>query len=469
MNTIILTITLLITTEVVAAQSSFIGTWEGKLNAGIELRLIFRIAQSDSGGFAGQLDCPDQGLKDVKASKLWVTADSMIFGIDQFRATYRGKLENDSTVTGVFFQGVSIPLKFKKITKVHEIVRTQTPVGPFPYRVEELEYTNNDKSISYGATLTMPNGPGPFPAVLLLTGSGQQNRDEEVAAHKPFAVIADHLTRNGFAVLRVDDRGMGKTTGDPRSSTSRDFADDAIVSLNYLKSRKEVNQKRIGLIGHSEGGMLAQMIAAERKDITFVVMLAAPGIPVKKILHEQNEAILLKSGLPKDYVTAYLELYQSIIDTSTSSDDKMRHADIQRVVDMWISRTPAHIVRATTGITDESSKANFVNAFAGQVASPWFRYFVSYDPAPNLKKLNAHVLAINGSEDVQVAPDSNLSGIETALRTGKSKYTVRKLPGLNHLFQECKTCTIAEYAKLDQTISPTLLNTMSEWLTATLK
>jgi uncharacterized protein len=469
MHTIILTISLLIITQVAAAQSSFVGTWEGKLNAGIELRLVFRVVQGENGNFAGLLDCPDQGLKDVKASKLLVTADSMIFGIDQFRATYRGKLDNDSTVTGIFFQGVSIPMKFKKIKKVREIVRAQTPVGPFPYQIEDLLYTNSDGSISYGATITIPNGTGPFPAVLLLTGSGQQNRDEEVAGHKPFAVIADHLTRNGFIVLRVDDRGMGKTTGDPRSSTSRDFADDAIVSVNYLKSRKEVNQKKIGLIGHSEGGMLAQMVAAERNDISFVVMLAAPGIAIKKLLYEQNEAILLKSGLPKEYVTAYLELYQSIIDTSMSSEDKTRRADIERVVETWISRTPAHVVRATTGIADESSKANFVNAFTGQLTSPWFRYFVTYDPGPNLKKLDASVLAINGSEDVQVPPDSNLSGIETALRAGKSKFIVKKLPGLNHLFQECKTCTIAEYTKLDQTISPILLDTMSQWLTATLK
>jgi uncharacterized protein len=468
MKNIILSVVLLSTVRLLSAQSSFVGTWEGKLNAGMELRLVFHVSK-DNGEFTGSMDCPDQGLKGVRASKLMLTSDSIYFEIDQFKAVYKGRLDNDSIIAGAFHQGIARPLKIKKVTKIAEIKRYQTPSPPFPYKVEELSYTNHDKSISYGATITLPGGPGPFPAVLLLTGSGQQNRDEEIAGHKPFAVIADHLTRQGFIVLRVDDRGMGKTTGEFRQATSKDFADDAIVSLNYLRGRKEVDQKRIGLIGHSEGGMLAQMIAAERNDINFIVLLAAPGVPNKKLLFDQNEAILKKTQLPENYIAAYLKLYQSILETSSSPAANLNE-DVTSRVDSWISQTPDIIVRATTGITTEKSKVEFVNAFAAQIGNPWFNYFLNYDPQPVLKKIKSKVLALNGSEDVQVLADSNLSGIEVALTAaGGKNHTVKKLDGMNHLFQECKTCGLDEYPKLEQTISPIVLETISDWLVEQLR
>jgi pimeloyl-ACP methyl ester carboxylesterase len=447
------------------AQNSFVGIWEGKMNVGVELRMIFHFSQDAAKNFIATMDCPGQGIKDVKASTLQLTGDSVYLEISQFQVKYWGKLTSDSLISGTFQQGMSLPLNFKKIKIVTEITRPQTPVAPFPYAAEELVYYDADKSITYGATITIPTGKGPFPAVLLLTGSGQQNRDEEILGHKPFAVIADHLTRNGFIVLRVDDRGMGKTTGDVLSATTRDFANDAIVGINYLKGRKEVNKSKIGLIGHSEGAMIAQIIAAERADIDFVVMLAGPGEQTLKVMNDQNEAVLTKMGLPKDHIASYLDLYNQILTTILSSDGRTAVNNVKAVVDKWIGNTPVNIVLATTGIRDESTRNNFVNQFVGQLSSPWIKYFLSYDPAEKIKNIAASVLAVNGSQDIQVVPGANLKAIEAALNGGKSKFfEVKELKGLNHLFQECHTCTTNEYDQLDQTISPVLLETITTWM-----
>ncbi len=465
MKKLLLAVLVLVTVDLTSAQSPFIGTWEGILKAGADMRIYFRIAQDDQQNLTALMDAPDQGLKDVKVSDLVIAGDSISLTIPQFQASYAGSMNGDGTINGTFRQGMAFPLNLTKVMKIAEVKRPQTPVPPFPYRSEDVTYTSNDNAISYGATITIPNGTGPFPAAVLLTGSGPQNRDEEIAGHKPFAVLADHLTRNGFIVLRVDDRGVGQTTGDATTATTRDFADDANVSLNYLKSRAEVDTRKIGMIGHSEGGMIAQIVAAERDDIHFVVMLAAPGMRIPELMSEQTHAVLSKSGLPADYVTAYVKLYNNVIASAIASQGDDLSASVTKVVDQWVSETPQSIVQATTGIRDESSKVNFVNTFAGQIGTPWFRYFLQYDPAVNVQKIRANVLAVNGSEDVQVVSKPNLAAIELSLKKGKANsFEVRELSGLNHLFQECKSCTLAEYGQLDQTLSPVLLETVTAWM-----
>jgi len=344
--------------------------------------------------------------------------------------------------------------------------RPQTPKPPFPYQSEELLYYNADSSIRYGATLTLPPGKGPFPALLLITGSGQQNRDEEIFRHKPFAVIADYLTRKGIVVLRVDDRGMGQTTGEVRLATSRDFANDAEVSLDYLKKRKEVNVFKIGLLGHSEGGMIAQMIAAERKDIDYLIFLAAPGEPTTRVMSDQNEAFLLKGGLSKSYVDQYLRLYDSLLTGiihSSSLEDARQKAG--KLVDDWRTVTPAEAVKATTGITDTATRQRFINAFAPVVYSPWFRYFLSYDPDTVLPGISAKILALDGDQDIQVIARTNLPAMEASLKKGLSKdYELKELKGLNHLFQHCTTCNVQEYALLEETFAPEVLALIADWL-----
>jgi uncharacterized protein len=463
MKKFVITFVIAMAVNIAEAQSGPAGTWEGKINAGVEVRIVFRISYDAAKNLVAIMDVPDQGLKNVSTT-IDFKDDSVHIGMAQFHANYSGRLKGDS-ITGTFHQGMPLPLNLKKVTRVEEKIRPQTPVPPFPYKTEEIIYTNSDKSITYGATISIPQGNGPFPAALLLTGSGQQNRDEEILGHKPFAVIADHLTRKGFIVLRVDDRGMGQTTGDVLSATTRDFANDALVSLNYLLNRKEVDKSKVGLIGHSEGGMIAQIIAAERKDLKFVIMLAAPGEKIQKLMNDQNAAILAKAGLPADYISAYLGLYNDIIATVLATDNATAIEKIKAIVDAWIAKTPAHIVAATTRITDDKSKTSFVNQFVAQLGNPWFRYFLSYDPNPYITQISAKVLAVNGNNDIQVLSKQNLAGIESALKAGGSKnYEIKEFPGLNHLFQECKKCTVAEYGELEQTVSPALLDYISSWL-----
>ena len=302
--------------------------------------------------------------------------------------------------------------------------------------------------------------------MMLISGSGQQNRDSELFGHKLFAVIADHLTKNGYIVLRADDRGMGQTTGKLATATTADFAQDAEHGINYLKKRTEVDNSKIGLVGHSEGGMIAEMIAAKRSDISFLILMAAPGVSNMQLLEDQNAALYEKAGLSKDKVEAYRKLYRNIVKAGVKSKDTVAlYKAIAKVVADWKKKTPADVVLATTGISDEASERKFVQTFADAFAKPWYKYFAAYDPKSNLQKTYAKILALNGDKDLQVVASSNVEGIRKALAKGKTKsFEVKVFPGLNHLFQTCKTCTIAEYAQLEETISPLVLKTMKEWL-----
>jgi uncharacterized protein len=411
------------------------------------------------------MDIPEQGLRDIKVTGIEFINDSITISLSQFQAKYSGRLTSDSVIAGRWQQGVSIPLALRKVTAVSEKVRPQTPVPPFPYKEEILTYTNKDGSITFGATLTIPEGKGPFAAVLLLTGSGQQNRDEEIMGHKPFAVIADHLARNGFVVLRVDDRGVGQTTGDVFAATTRDFADDATIGIDYLKRRKEVNKKKIGLIGHSEGAMIAQLLGAERDDIHFMVFLAGPGVQIRKVMHEQNEAILLKAGMGKSYVNGYLDLYDQLVAAIVLPDTSTLKARLSSIVDKWVTTTPRDMVAATTAIKDEASKQRFIEQFVSLGSRPWFRYFLNYDPEKYLKKISAHVLAINGSKDLQIISKTNVAGLQTAFKQGRAKsFRVMEAEGLNHLFQRCKLCSLNEYGQLDETFNREILSQITDWL-----
>ena len=284
--------------------------------------------------------------------------------------------------------------------------------------------------------------------------------------HKPFAVIADYLTRKGYVVLRVDDRGKGQTTGDVLNATSRDFANDAEVSLDYLKDRKETDDHKIGLIGHSEGGMIAEMIAAERKDISFIILLAGPGVKITQLMMEQNNAFRASAGWSEEYVNHFATLYQTLITAigQASSRDEARK-NPNSVVSDWIAKTPEHIVTATTAINDEQSKERFIDQWVLQVSNPWFKYFINYDPDPYVRQISAKVLALNGDKDIQVLSKSNLAGLEASLKKSKSKlYEVKEIPGVNHLFQHCKQCTVAEYGQLEETFAPEVLDIMAAWL-----
>lgn len=449
------------------AQSKYYGSWQGTLNVGKELKVIFTITAEKDKTFA-TLAVPEQGASGIKSSELVINKDSLKIVFDQAKVTYLGVLKDDTHIEGKWKQnGLPFPLNLEKTDKAFEYNRPQNPQPPYSYNSEDIIYHNADQSIKYGATITTPKDDEKHPAIILISGSGQQNRDEEIFGHKPFAVIADHLTKNGYVVLRVDDRGMNETTGDLSKATSADFAIDVMVSLDYLKTRKEVDVKKIGLLGHSEGGMIAPLVAAQRpKDIDFIILTAGPGVKVTQLMTEQNKATLTSMGILNSWADEYCKLYKFMLETMQTAPDKDAYSKtINDAIDQWEDTTKEIIVKNTTGITNEASQQKYANEFVKLYDNSWMRYFVSYDPKPTLEKLKCKVLALNGEKDIQVLPESNLAGIEAALKNSKSKdYTVKEIPGVNHLFQECTKCTVQEYAQLEHTIKPEVLDIITNWL-----
>lgn len=456
-----------------SAQSlaNYQGSWQGTLNVAGGLKIVFHIKDNGNNGLTATADSPDQSAFGLKCDTTWVAAGLLTIEMRQMNASFTAKLVGDSALDGTFKQGAELPLVLKRAGAAPVVrKRPQEPQPPFPYKSEEVEYDNTSLGLHYGATITIPPGKGPFPAVLLITGSGPQNRDEEITGHKPFAVLADALTRNGFVVLRVDDRGIGKSSGQFKDATSADFADDARTSLQYLLSRPEVNKKKTGLIGHSEGGMIAPMVAASSKDVDFIVLLAGPGIRIDSLMAEQNAAILRQAGITTHAIDAYITMYKSACKAILSTNDSTATPiKVKGLIDQWAKNTDPAIL-TELGLNAAESHEKIANGMVKELQGKWYRYFLAFDPAPYLKALHCKVLALNGGKDIQVVASSNLTGIESALKKSKSKiYTVKELPGLNHLFQTCKACTVAEYGQLEETFSPVALEEINNWLNKNVK
>lgn len=449
-----------------AATPKITGRFSGALNTGaIQLTVVFNIRAAPDGTLTVTLDSPDQGAMGIPAAKTTFTGgDTLRLEIPAIAGSWEGKLSGDgNTLSGTWTQGgAGLPLTLKRQEKAPEVRRPQTPKPPFPYRAENVEYVNRAAGIRLGATLTIPAvGRGPFPAALLITGSGAQDRDETLFNHKPFAVIADHLTRRGIAVLRVDDRGVNKSTGNFAAATSRDFATDVRAGIAYLQSRREIDKAKIGLIGHSEGGLIAPMVAAGApKEIAFLVLLAGPGVPGDQILLEQGALIARATGAPESAIasarTGQKAAYAVL---KTEPDSAKAEAKLIALNKQTLAEMP-EAARKSVGDPDAYAKSA-----TRTLLSPWFRYFLSYDPVPTLKKVRCPVLALNGGRDLQVPPKQNLPALARALRVGGNKnVTTRELPGLNHLFQPSRTGSPAEYGKIETTFAPAALNLMGDWI-----
>jgi len=322
-------------------------------------------------------------------------------------------------------------------------------------------FDNPKAGIQLAGTLTLPRGAGPFPCALLITGSGPEDRDETVFGHRPFLVLADHLTRQGIAVLRVDDRGVGGSTGRFSGATSEDFAGDVLAGIEYLKARKEIDRKRIGLIGHSEGGLIAPLVATRSKDVAFIVLMAGPGIPGDSTLMLQSAAIRRSIGVTDAAIAGEMSV------------NRRMYAQLREGDSVGVVRTARELVRLQVAALPEAQRQavgdldSTAAVATRQLFSPWMRFFVAYDPRPTLRRVRCPVLAINGGKDLQVLPKENLAAIETALRAGGVRdYAVKEMPGLNHLFQTCTLCTIGEYMQLEETIAPGALEEISRWILA---
>jgi fermentation-respiration switch protein FrsA (DUF1100 family) len=380
------------------------------------------------------------------------SANALHLELPNLHATYDGTLSADGwEIRGTFVQGAALPLVFKRVEKLETLNRPQNPKPPYPYEAQDLVYETS-AGIKLAGTLTLPRGPGPFPAALLITGSGPQDRDESLLGHKPFLVIADYLTRRGIAILRVGDRGVGGSTGSSTRETLDDMGADVVTGVGYLKGRKGIEPKHIGVIGHSEGGIVGPAAAVQSADIAFVIMLVGTGVVGTEVLKLQGEAVIRASGGSEQKVGEEHAMQEMIFRILQSEPDD--NAAVEKMMTEWKAQ------RKTADALDDMVRAQFK-----AVTSPEMRSFLFYDPSEALRKLKVPVLALNGSRDLQVPPQQNLPAITAALAAaGNSDFTVSELPGLNHLFQKCKQCTVQEYAELEETFSPAALEIIGDWL-----
>ena len=446
-------------------QKSVEGNWLGNLDVGGRLRIVFHISKNGS-GYDAKMDSPDQGAKDIAVSSVTATTDSLHLKVDMLKGGFDGAFVNDTTVIGILSQGpAEMPLTLIKTKADVGLKRPQTPKAPFGYKSDDVEYDNADKSVHFGATLTYPASGGKFPAAILITGSGQQDRDESIMEHKPFAVLADYLTRQGFAVLRVDDRGRGKTKGEVATATSADFANDVEASLAFLRKQWNVDTGRLGLIGHSEGGLIAALVGSRRRDIAFIVLLASPGETGAALLAAQNEAVLKSQGINKEAAASYSQFYLDVAnETSAAKNADTALINSLKIFENW-KTTVSHSNLEALGMAERNQGPMIVAALVKAFGSPWMKYFLKSNAADLFAKTNAKVLALNGEKDIQVIAQPNLDGIKAALEKSKSKsYETKILPGLNHLFQHCKRCDVGEYGQLEETFSPEALQIIGDWM-----
>ncbi|PIF01440.1 MAG: alpha/beta hydrolase [Maribacter sp.] len=443
------------------------GHWYGVLEVqGTQLRLVFNISRADN-IYSATMDSPDQGVKGVPVTSISYEKDTLKLEISNAGIGYEGTLGKDAIFTGTFKQGgheFPMDLSRNAIGK-RKLKRPQEPTEPYPYYTEEVAFQNDKANISLAGTLSLPKKEGNFPVVVLISGSGPQNRDEELLGHKPFLVISDYLTRNGIGVLRYDDRGVGESEGDFRTSTTADFVTDVESAILYLKTRKEIDKNEIGLIGHSEGGIIAPIVAGKSKDVAFVILLAGTGIQGDQLLLLQQQSIGKASGLGNG------ELQQMELINRRAFDIVKKSKGLEQLkIDLtnYFKQTLADNPNAEKpeGMSDDG----FVELQVGQIANPWMQYFIKHDPAPVLEKVECPVLALNGAKDLQVPAKINLKAIKDALeKSGNKDVTTKELSGLNHLFQECETGLPTEYAVIEQTFSPKALTEISNWILNALK
>lgn len=439
-----------------AKPSDIDGTWMGTLDTGtIKLHVVFHILNS-ANGLTATMDSPDQGMKSLQTSAVKRDGASLRIEADKLDGVYVGTIAADkSSIDGKWTQkGNTFPLVLKPVKDeaVLEPKRPQNPVKPYPYRDEDVTYENKIQNVRLAATFTVPQGKGPFSAVVLITGSGPQDRDETLLGHKPFLILSDYLTRHGIAVLRADDRGTAKSTGDFKTATTADFATDTEAGIAYLKTRPEVDPRKIGLIGHSEGAVIAPMIAARNPDVAFIVMMAGSGVSGDQVLVAQREAIAVAGGTKPEEAAKYAAKEKEMLalieaeKVPTEKDDAALEKELREKM---------------AGDVPESQ----IGLQIKLLTSPWFRYFLTYDPASALRKVTCPVLVLNGEKDKQVLPEQNLPPIRQALtQAGNKHFEVDELPGLNHLFQTANTGSPTEYAGIEETMSPVALEKINTWI-----
>ena len=441
------------TTAAVGVELDPAGIWQARL-AGLRVQIT---VTPDGPGYQAALDSVDQGAFGIPATLLEVENGEVIIEFGDIDGSFVGVPSADGkSITGLWKQGgAELPVTLTRSDEALAYDRPQEPVPPFPYTSEEVAFDNPDSGLLLAGTLTIPEGEGPFPAMVLISGSGPQDRNEELLGHKPFLVIADHLARNGIAALRYDDRGVGDSTGDFTGAITADFATDATAALDYLLGRAEVDPSAVGLAGHSEGGLIAPMVASGHPGAAFVVLLAGPGQRGADLLVLQSELLLRAEGAPAEYVEWQMDWVAPVIAAAASDlDDAAARARI------------AEIAADAAATAPEEVPAEEIEAGAfEEYLDPWMRFFLAHDPVPLLQRMRMPVLALNGTLDLQVPVDENLSRIAEALdAAGNPDYVAQELVGLNHLFQHADSGAVSEYARITETFAPEALDLISSWI-----
>lgn len=433
------------------------GSWTGELDIqGMKLPLIFNIKTEDN-SLKSTLDSPKQGAKDLPVKSTQFENNILTIEATDLGISYKGNY-NNGKIEGTFKQGNrELPLNLEKnqSQKEYNFNRPQTPKSPFDYKTEDVSFINPVDKNTLAGTISTPKDKKDFPIVVMITGSGTQNRDEELFGHKPFAVIADDFAKKGIATLRLDDRGIGGSSQVEKKSTTADFATDINEAVNFLVQK---GYKNIGLLGHSEGGMIAPMVATMNKNVKFIISMAGPGIKISDLMLKQIEQSAVLSGENQEKIKLDVEVSKKLYDYVLSYKGTNLQNDTETFYSNELKKIPSNLA-------DSNKMQEQVKAEVKQITNPWFLYFLKFDPQEYITKLKIPVLAINGSKDFQVEATSNLEGFKKGLKkAGNKKFETINFEGLNHLFQECKTGAFSEYIEIEQTISPKVLDKMSDWI-----
>ncbi len=430
----------------------FTGYWEGELAVSPTSSLVigFTITGSGQTLYEALLQIPTQGVRDFAVSSVQVEQKLLSIGIEQLQASFDGTYDPETgQIVGTFDQmGQSLPLVLR-LSDQKDNSRIQDPQKPYPYISEDIAFTQSPEGFHLAGTITRPIGEGPFPAVVLVSGSGSQNRDEELMGHRPFLVLADALTRSGVVVLRYDDRGFAESQGDASASTTLDFADDAESAVRYLLTLPFVDSDNVGIIGHSEGGIIGPIVAQRNSDVDFLVLMAGTGVDGMTVLEDQSAAILRSQQVPEPVIaqvgSTNQAIYNTVLDESLTLDERK-----EAIIGMLLP----------LGMTASQAEAQLTALF-----SPWYMTFLTLDPSVYLQDLDIPVLVLNGTKDTQVSASLNVPAIEKALRAGgNTSYTTKVYENLNHLFQPATTGSPEEYASIEITIDPEVLEDISSWV-----
>ena len=431
----------------------FSGDWYGLLKvSGMQLSVVFHVNDTEE-GYTATMDSPDQQAFGIPVTQTLIEKDSIQLKIASAGIVYKG-VKDSAGIAGVFFQaGQFFPLALSsKPSEKEEVLREQEPVGSLPYNTTEVAFENEAEKITLKGTLTTPKDVDTYPVAVLISGSGGQDRNSELFGHKPFLVLADYLTRQGIAVLRFDDRGIAESEGEYSSATTADLATDVAAAVQFLEKDKEHYFSAIGLIGHSEGGLIAPKVATENKKIDFVVLLAAPGIRGKELLLLQKGKIEAASGIDEATIAQSRSVFSGAYDIVLSS--KAKEDELTEEID-------AYFITKFGPLMPETQR----KALSKSLSRPWMKSFIRFTPKDYLRKLKCAVLAVNGSLDLQVPAKENLEAIRSNLASGKAKeYEIVEVAGLNHLFQEAETGHPSEYGQIEQTFSPKALQIIGDWI-----